>query len=313
MTQPTLVILAAGIGSRYGGLKQLAPVGPGGATLMDYSLYDARRAGFGKAVFVIRPEMERAFRETIGRRYEEHLPVAYAFQRLDGLPAGFAVPPGRSKPWGTGHAVLSAREQVHEPFAVINADDFYGPRSFAALSAFLCGPQPRSAAADPGTAEAVPTYAMVGFTLRETLSAVGAVNRGCCRCTPDGWLEQITETMGLEPHGRDARYTDERGQVRVLSGDTPVSMNTWGFQPVVFEQLQALFEAFLRESGTSQKAEFHLPTAVQELVRAGRARVRVLPTPDRWMGVTHPEDRPRVERMIRELVAQGCYPRKLWE
>ncbi|MFQ5805384.1 MAG: NDP-sugar synthase [Phycisphaerae bacterium] len=301
--EPTLVILAAGIGSRYGGLKQLEAVGPGGATIMDYSMYDAIRAGFGKAVFVIRPDMEAAFKETIGRRYEKRIPVACAFQRLGAVPAGFTVPPGRKKPWGTGHAVLAAEEQVHEPFAAVNADDFYGANSFAALGKFL---QQRDDAD-------LPTYAMVGFTLRDTLAEVGAVNRGCCRCTADGWLERITEITGIERHGPDARYTEESGNTRIISGDELVSMNLWGFRPVFFEQLRELFESFLKENAASEKAELHLPMVIQDLIRAGRARVKVLPTPDTWCGVTHPEDKPRVVQMISELVARGRYPQKLWD
>jgi hypothetical protein len=301
--QPTLLILAAGIGSRYGGLKQLETVGPSGETIMDYSIYDALRADFGKAVFVIRPDMEAAFRELIGRRYERRIAVAYAFQRLDGLPPGFKPPAARAKPWGTGHAVLAARDAIREPFAVINADDFYGANSLAALGRFLR--QDKSGD--------VPTYAMVGFTLRETLSEAGTVNRGCCERTADGYLERITEITGLARYGPDARYTDEHGRERILSGDTPVSMNTWGFQPILFEQLGERFEDFLRRHAASETAEFHLPTGVQELVQAGRARVKVLPTTDTWVGVTHPEDKPRVVRTINKLVEQGTYPRQLWE
>ena len=263
--KPTLVILAAGMGSRYGGMKQLESVGPGGETIMDYSIYDALRANFGKALFVIREDMVDAFRETIGRRYEQHIPVAYAFQRLEDLPSGYTVPAGREKPWGTGQAVLAVAGHVNEPFAVVNADDFYGANSFAALGRFL---------QDDDTGD-VPTYAMVGFTLRETLSESGTVNRGCCRCTPDGWLEEITEITNIEAHGDDARCVDATGNERVLSGDTRVSMNTWGFRPVFLEHLAARFERFLQQQGASPTAEFHLPTGVQELIRAGRARVRV--------------------------------------
>ena len=301
--KPTLVILAAGIGRRYGGLKQLEAVGPSGETIMDYSMYDALRAGFGKAVFVIRPDMEAAFAETIGRRYEKHIPVAHAFQRLDDLPAGFSVPPGRTKPWGTAHAVLATEQVVNEPFAVVNADDFYGANSFAVLGKFLQED-------DPGD---VATYAMVAFTLRDTLTEAGSVNRGCCRCTPGGWLESIAEIIGLERHGRDARFADESGTERILSGDQPVSMNTWGFRPVFFEQLRECFENFLKQNGTSDTAELYIPTAIQDLVRSGRARVKVLPTTDTWCGVTHPEDKPRVVQMINDLVKRGSYPKRLWD
>jgi hypothetical protein len=303
VTKSTLVILAAGIGSRYGGLKQLEPIGPSGETLMDYSIYDALRAGFGRAVFVIRPDMEAAFKETISRRYEERIPVAYAFQRLDALPVGFGVPAGRAKPWGTGHAVLAVEGEVHEPFAVVNADDFYGANSFAVLSSFL-------QQEDRGE---VPIYAMVGFTLRDTLSDVGSVNRGCCHCTPDGYLKTIVEIVGIERHEADGRYTDVSGNSRIISGDDLVSMNTWGFRPVLFDQLQERFESFLNANTGSQTAEFHLPTGVQELLRAGRARVKVLPTPDRWCGVTHADDKQRVVAMIGKLVDEGRYPRRLWD
>ena len=300
--KPALVILAAGMGSRYGGLKQLEQVGPSGETIMDYSIHDALRAGFGKAVFVIRPDMEEAFKETIGRRYEQRIPVAYAYQRLEDLPGDLTPPAGREKPWGTGHAVLAAESVASEPFAVINADDFYGSNSFATLGEFLS----RDDDTEP------PTYAMVGFTLRDTLSEVGSVNRGCCECTPDGWLERITEITNIERHDADGRYTDEAGQPRTISGDAPVSMNTWGFRPVFFKQLRACFVEFLNENASSEKAEFHLPTGVQNLMRAGLARVKVLPTTDHWCGVTHREDKPRVVAMIRELVDRGVYPPKLW-
>lgn len=301
--KPTLVILAAGMGSRYGGLKQLEPVGPGGETIMDYSIYDAIRAGFAKAVFVIRSDMEAAFKETIGRRYEMHVPVAYAFQRLDALPAGFTVPPSRSKPWGTGHAVLATRDEVREPFGVINADDFYGANSIAALGRFL----------QEEDTHDVPTYAMVGFALRDTLSEVGTVNRGCCRRNADGYLESIVEIVGIKRHGSDGRYTDGSGNTQIISGDDQVSMNTWGFQPILFDELGARFKHFLRQNAASETAEFHLPTGIQELMRAGRARVKVLPTTDRWCGVTHQEDKPRVVEMIGKLVSRGDYPRKLWD
>lgn len=298
----TVVILAAGIGKRYGGMKQLEDVGPSGETIMDYSIFDALRAGFGKVVFVIRPDMGAVFKESLGRRYEQRIAVDYALQRLDALPPAFSPPAERTKPWGTGQAVLAAAHLVHGPFAVINADDFYGAGSFAALGRFL---------QENDTSE-VPTYAMVGYTLRDTLTEAGSVNRGCCRCSADGRLERIDEIIGLEPHGRDACYTDESGARRILSGGQLVSMNMWGFQPALFDQLHERFEHFLRKSATSLGAEFHLPVAVQELMHAGRARVKVLPTPDRWVGMTHPEDKPRVVAAIRALVERGVYPRKLW-
>lgn len=302
MTKPTLVILAAGMGSRYGGMKQLESVGPSGETIMDYSIYDALRAGFGKAVFVIRPEMEEAFHEMIGSRYEKHIPVAYAFQRLDGLPAGFGAPAGRTKPWGTGHAVLAARDAVNEPFAVINADDFYGGNSFSVLGDFLS----RAASTSPAT------YAMVGFTLRDTLTDAGSVNRGVCHCSPDGLLERIVETLNIARRGTDGRCVDADGNEQIIPGDSLVSMNTWGFTLDFFERLAAGFEHFLSENGESPKSEYHLPTGVQELMHSGAATVQVLPTTDTWCGVTHQEDKPRVVAMIRKLVDGGAYPEKLW-
>jgi dTDP-glucose pyrophosphorylase len=300
---PTLVILAAGMGTRYGGMKQLETVGPGGETIMDYSIYDALRAGFGKAVFIIRPDMEGEFKETIGRRYEKHIPVAYVFQRLDALPSGFTVPTTRRKPWGTGQALLAAESEVNGPFAAANADDFYGADSYVVLEKFLKQP-------DAGD---VPACAMVGFTLRETLSEVGAVNRGLCRCTPEGWLESIEEVINIERHGGGGRFTNQSGTTQTISGDQLVSMNLWGFQPAVFEQLRERFEGFLRDNAHSDRAEFYLPVGIQELMQAGRARVKVLPTADKWCGVTHQEDKPRVAKMIREMVDRGAYPRNLWK
>ena len=300
--KPTLIILAAGIGRRYGGLKQLESVGPAGETIMDFSIYDAVRAGFGQVVFVIRPDMAGVFHATIGRRYEQRIPVAYAYQRLDALPAGFAVPPGRTKPWGTGQAVLSAADNVHEPFAIANADDFYGAGSFAALSAFLQRPQ-----------TGPPVYALVGYVLRNTLSESGAVSRAVCRCTAEGWLEDIVETHGIERDGRGARRVDEQDQVHRLSGDETVSMNLWGFVPAFLGELRSAFDRFLRTHGTSPDAELYLPAVVRDALRPGHARVRVLPSTDRWCGITNPRDKDPVVRFIRQLVDQGVYPTKLWD
>ncbi len=300
--KPAVVVLAAGMGSRYGGLKQLERVGPGGETIMDYSVYDARRAGFGRVVFVIRPEMREVFHQRVGSRYEHYIDVAYAFQRLDDLPDQRPVPPDRAKPWGTGHAVLAARDVIGEPFAVINADDFYGHEAFEQLAQFL---------ADPPAGD-VPTYALVAYTLRQTLSEAGQVNRGVCRTTPDGWLEGIRETLGIRPHGDDAAFVDEEGREQILPGGAPVSMNTWGFTPRFLGDLQERFKAFLDAHGRSAKAEFHLPAAVQELMQAGRARVKVLTSGARWCGVTYPQDKPLVEAHVRSLTEAGVYPQPLW-
>jgi hypothetical protein len=300
---PTLLILAAGLGSRYGDLKQMEVVGPGGATIMDYSVYDALRAGFGRVVFVIRPDMEAAFRATVGQRYARRIPVLYALQGLGVALEGFTAPPGRTKPWGTGHAVLAAQPLLDRPFAVVNADDFYGAAAYVELSGFL---------REPETGE-TPTYALVGYALRDTLTEAGAVNRACCRCTRDGWLERITEIAGIEREGSDGRYPDESDEIRLLDGDQVVSMNAWGFRPGFFDQLRRRFECFLQEHGVSATAEFCLPNAVQEVLQAGGARVKVLPAKSAWVGITHRQDKPRVIEMIDGLIRCGRYPQNLWD
>jgi UTP-glucose-1-phosphate uridylyltransferase len=296
--QRTLVILAAGMGSRYGGLKQIDPVGQGGETIMDYSVYDAMRAGFDKLVFVIRRDIERPFKESVGSRFEQRLAVDYVYQELDRLPAGLTPPPSRQKPWGTGQAILITREAVHEPFAVINADDFYGAASFRLLAAQL--------------ASASPDFAMVGFVLRNTLSEFGSVARGVCRVTPDGLLESVTELTKIEKAGTAAKYTDAAGVVHTLTGDEVVSMNMWGFTPALFDPLEQQFAEFLRERCQDDKAEFYIPTVVNTLLARGQARLRVLPTPDSWIGITYREDRPTVVAGIRRLIDRGDYPEKLW-
>jgi hypothetical protein len=298
MTKPTLLVLAAGMGSRYGGLKQIDAVGPNGETIIDYSVYDALRAGFGKLVFVIRHDIEKPFKETIGARFEKRMPVEYVFQELDQLPPGFSVPPNRKKPWGTGQAILMAENAIHEPFAAINADDFYGANSFRILAEQL-----RSGSMD---------YVMVGFILRNTLSEHGTVARGACRVGTDGFLQSVTELTGVEKDGDGAKYTDAAGIIHRLSGREPVSMNMWGFTPVLFGHLGGQFAGFLKEHGQEEKSEFYIPAALNELVIAKRERVKVLRTPDSWFGVTYREDRPFVIEGIRRLVVRGDYPEKLW-
>ncbi len=297
-TKPSLVVLAAGIGSRYGGLKQLDSVGPNGETIIDYSVFDALRAGFGKLVFVIRRELEAQFKEFVGARFEKRLPVRYVFQELDKLPPGFAAPAGRRKPWGTGHAVLMAGEAVHEPFGVINADDFYGWHSYQLLARHL-----RS-----GTQH----YAMVGFVLKNTLSEFGRVARGVCRTTAQDFLESVVELTGIERNGAGAKHTDSSGHVHPLTGDETVSLNMWGFTPTLFGHLRRELARFLGEHLHDEKAEFYIPWAVNALVASGRERLKVLRTPDSWFGVTYREDRPRVIESIRELVRRGDYPERLW-
>ncbi len=288
---PTLLVLAAGLGSRYGGLKQIDPVGPAGETVLDYAVFDAQRAGFGRVVFVIRRDFEEIFREKIGARYAGRIAVDYVFQSLDALPDGFTVPAGREKPWGTGHAVWCAREAVKENFAVINADDFYGADSFAQLATFLA------------TARGA-QFAMIGFKLANTLSEHGAVSRGVCETDASGALRSITEQTGI------ARA--DVGCGKKFTGEEAVSMNCWGFSSALFPLLDAEWRAFLAARGGDLKAEFYLPTAVSALVTRGLANVRVLPTQSEWFGVTYRDDKPRVSAAIAALVAAGKYPAKLF-
>jgi len=295
---PALLVLAAGMGSRYGGLKQIDSVGPAGETIIDYSIYDALRAGFGKVVFVIRKDIEEAFRETVGARFEKRIVVDYVFQSLEDIPPGFSVPAGRTKPWGTTHAILAAADAIHEPFAAINADDFYGAQGYRELAGHLTSGSP--------------DYAMVGFTLRNTLSDFGSVARGVCRVSGDNMLESIVEHTKIERDGNGARNTDSEGKVTKLSGDEPVSMNMWAFTPPVFDQLRERFQQFLERSGSDQKAECLIPNTVGDLIRDGQARVKVLRTNDSWFGVTYREDRPRVIESVRGLISAGLYPEKLW-
>ena len=287
----SLVVLAAGMGSRYGGLKQIDPVGPAGETVLDYAVFDALRAGFTRVVFVIRRDFEALFREKIGARYSGRLTVDYVFQALDVLPADFAVPAGREKPWGTGHAVWCARDALPGNFAVINADDFYGADSFGQLARFL-----QSARG--------PEFAMVGYRLANTLSEHGGVSRGVTRTAPDGTLLSVVEEHGIAAAmvGPGKRY----------SGDEFVSLNCWGFTPTLFAGLDRQFPEFLRNRGADPKAEFYLPVVVSEMVARGEATVRLRPTESTWFGVTYREDKPRVQASIAALVHAGHYPESLW-
>jgi hypothetical protein len=293
MTKPTLVLLAAGMGSRYGGLKQLDPVGPSGETLLDYSIFDALRAGYGRVVFIIRHDIEALFRDVVGKRFEGRVPVDYAFQELNELPGGFKVPDGRTKPWGTTHAVLAAEPVVHEPFTVINADDYYGRTSFKLMAGHLTS----------GSQE----LAMVGFQLKNTLSDHGTVARGICGNGADGYLTSVEEFTTIEKTATGARDGD-----RTFTGNEFVSMNFWGFHPGVFGDLRARFTAFLQRRGHEQKSECYIPATVNELMLAGRARVKMLQSRDPWFGVTYKEDKPRVVGCIAKLVQGGEYPPKLW-
>ena len=303
MTEPTLLVMAAGMGSRYGGLKQLDAVGPDGETLMDYSLFDAKRAGFGRVVFIIRRDFETLFHEKVSARVSSILPVACAFQDFNDLPQGSAGNPTRSKPWGTGHAVWCARNTVHEPFVVINGDDFYGRDSFATAARFL---NERTGLKNE--------YSLIAYALRNTLSPHGAVSRGLCELDQAGELARITETHGIVTDGTNARYPDPRnaGEFLLASGSTHASMNLWAFTPDFFPQLEARLKEFLAENCSSEKAEFYLPEAVSQLVRLQQARVRVLQTRASWFGITYREDKPRVEKQLRHLIAENEYPASLW-
>jgi NDP-sugar pyrophosphorylase family protein len=286
------------MGNRYGSLKQIDPVGPGGETIIDYSIYDALRAGFAKVVFVIRKDIEQAFKQAVGARFEGHIAVEYVFQELDKLPLGFSVPAGRTKPWGTLHAVLMAADVISEPFATINADDFYGSEGFHVLAQHL----------QNGTTD----YAMVGFVLRNTLSDFGAVSRGICQVDDDGFLQRVVELANIERDGIHARNTDSAGRITALSGDEVVSMNMWGFTPNIFGQAREHFQKFLKLDGSNFQSESYLPNTVNELVLAGQAQVKVLRTNDLWAGVTYREDHPRVVQTIRRLINRGTYPDRLW-
>ncbi|MBI3925444.1 MAG: nucleotidyltransferase [Armatimonadetes bacterium] len=301
MKDPTLLVLAAGMGSRYGGLKQVEPVGPSGEILLEYSVYDALQAGFGKLVFVIRRDLESAFRDTIGRRLEGKLPISYVYQELDLIPPGFSLPEGRVKPWGTGHAVLVAQPEVSDaPFAAINADDFYGRESYRLIAGALL--QGRD-----------DELFMVGFQLRNALSDHGTVSRGICRCAPGDLLQSIEEHTRVERSDGGARSHLEDGRTVLLSGDETVSMNMWGFPPSIFGHLERQFRAFLEERGGEAKSELYIPAVVDRLLREHAVRVRVLTSRDAWFGVTYPEDKPHVVEGIRQKIEQGEYPSELWK
>jgi NDP-sugar pyrophosphorylase family protein len=298
MVSPTLLILAAGMGSRYGEQKLIEPVGPDGETIMDFSIYDARRAGFGRIVLVIRREIEHRAKEIVNARIGKHLKVEYVYQDLAQLPPGFQAPAGRAKPWGTTHAILTASSTIHEPFAVINVDDFYGAESYHALAHHL----------QSGTTD----YAMAGFVLRNTLSDFGAVARGVCQVDGNGFLENIVELKSIEREGGHATDIDTEGQETRLTGNEVVSMNMWGFTPHVFGQLHEHFQRFLEVNGRDLEAECFIPSTVNEMLMAGQVRVKVLRCADTWFGLTYREDHPRAVESIRRLIEDGNYPKRLW-
>ncbi len=302
MKKPVVVIMAAGLGSRYGGFKQIAPVDREGHTLTDYSLFDACRAGFERAVFVIAPGMEKDFRESIGGRVEKRMDVAYAEQRLDDLPKGFSIPEGRSRPWGTGHAVLAARKHVDSNFAAVNADDFYGASAFKSLYEFL-----RDSAGED-------KHAMVGYKIGNTLSENGSVSRGVCRCG-NGSLLEVTERTQIEPRPGGAAYSEDGGKsFTFVPHDTIVSLNLWGFGLSVMSELEKGFAGFLTGGLAKNplKCEYYLPSAANALLK-GAAKIRVLPTDEKWFGVTYAADMTAVRAAVDALREKGAYPRYLWD
>lgn len=307
MKKTALVIMAAGIGSRFGGgIKQLEPVGPNGEIIMDYSIHDALEAGFDRIVFVIRHDLEDDFREVIGNRIEKIAPVSYAFQELDDIPDGFSVPEGRKKPWGTGQAVLSVRDIVNEPFLVINADDYYGKEVFKKIHDYMIFEMDGNA----------PVYdvCMGGFILTNTLSDNGGVTRGVCEVGEDGVLKRVTETYNIvkTPDGLSA--TDKEGNPVTVRADQHVSMNMWGLTPAFIRELERGFPVFLQNLKEGDiKSEYLLPTIIDQMIKDGRVRVTVLETQDHWFGVTYKEDKAGVAESIRALISQGIYPEKLFD
>ena len=299
----TLLVLAAGMGSRYGGLKQLDEVGPSGETVMDYSVFDAMRAGFDRVVFVIRKDIEEAFRAAIGSRYADRIEVAYAFQDMNDLPAGFRVPEGRTKPWGTGQAVYAARKLLDGPFAVINADDFYGADSYRKLAGYL-----KSAPEDGKIRGCI-----ASFVLSNTLSENGSVSRGICSADAAGNLSKVVENTKIFRRDGKVISVQEDGAELEFTGEELVSMNSWGFMPELVGELERLFTGFLEEHGTELKSEFYLPFAVDTLIREGRAEIKMLKSEDSWFGITYREAKPFVQAALRKLVAEGAYPEKLFK
>ena len=303
MSNPSLVVMAAGIGSRYGGLKQLDPIGPNGELIIDYSVYDAVKAGFDKVVFIIRKEIEDAFRRRIGCSIEKHIETLYVYQELHNVPPGFIIPENRIKPWGTAHAVICCKDAITSPFAVINADDFYGASSYKILREYL---------KDAKDKNGVYNYCVAGYILNNTLSKHGHVARGVCSVTEDGYLSEITERIKIQKFGEHVRYTEDGSNWVEIASDSIVSMNMWGFTPGLFLELDARFYEFLNKNLNQPKAEYLLPTVIGELIKEDKAGVKVLPTEEKWFGVTYREDILKVRGAISALIDRGIYPEKLW-
>ena len=302
MKKPTLLVMAAGMGSRYGSLKQMDPFGPSGETIIDYSVYDARRAGFGKVVFVVREAILEDFKQIILSRFASRIEVDYVLQELDQVPDGVTVPAERVKPWGTGHAVLVAAPKVHEPFAVINADDYYGAQSFQLMADYLTG-----------VANDAHEYCLLGYRLENTLSEHGHVSRGVCQIDEAGYLQQVTERTKIYRTDNGGVVYEEDGKTVPLTGQETVSMNLAGFAPSAFAYFEKYFRNFIRERGQELKSEFYLPFVMNEVIQRQIAKVKVITTPDRWFGVTYQADKAVAQQRFRELVQQGVYPERLWD
>jgi hypothetical protein len=298
--KPTLLVLAAGMGTRYGGNKQLDEVGPSGETIIDYSIYDAIRAGFGKIVFVIRRDIEEQVKERFVKRLKGKIEVDYVFQEISNLPEGVKVSPERQKPWGTSHAILVTEQKIKEPFGVINADDYYGVESFKILHDFLVNDT------DPNN------YCIVGYKMRNTLSDHGHVNRGVCRVGDDGLLKNIVETRQIEKTPDGAKAPDQSGNIELFTGEEVVSMNLWGFKPSCYTFLGEEFRNFLNISGMDPKAELDIPTSVDKFVKSGEITIRILMSNERWFGVTYREDKPFVVDSINAMIRKGVYPSKIY-
>ena len=300
----TLVIMAAGMGSRFGGIKQLEPLGPSGEIIIDYSIYDAIEAGFNKVVFIIRKDIEKDFREVVGNHIAEHVQVEYVFQSLDDLPTGYSKPEGRVKPWGTGQAILVCKDVVKEPFVVINADDYYGKEGFKKIHSYLKDLENKDSKYD---------YCMAGFLLGNTLSDNGTVTRGVCKTDKDGMLVTVNETFEIAKKGEKAIGYDENDNEKVMELDTPVSMNMWGFTPEFIDELEANFTNFLDNIKEGDiKAEYLLPEIVAKMLKENKATVKVLESNDKWYGITYQEDKAKVKEYFKSLVDEGIYPNKLW-
>jgi dTDP-glucose pyrophosphorylase len=297
----TLLVLAAGLGTRYGGLKQIEEVGPHGQTLIDYSVYDAIRVGFDRIVFVIRHYFEEAFREKVSSKFDRFVETAYAYQEMDACLGGFTPIEEREKPWGTGHAILVSRDIIHEPFVVMNADDYYGINALKTIFEFITS-----------STASCNDHAMVGYTLRNTLSEYGSVSRGVCDCDGDTFLRTIVERKDVRKTAEGARFVEANGTAHLLTGDEIVSMNLWGFKPSIFDHLQVQFERFLKNQGASQNTELLIPSVVDDMINSGNATVKVLPTVDSWFGVTYRQDKSIAAQCIRNLTDEGLYPEKLW-